>query len=33
MKNISVYRFIMVFDGKIKHLLLFDYGLLDKSKS
>ena len=23
-------RFIMVFDVKIKHLVLFDYGLLDK---
>ena len=24
------YGFIMVFDGKTKHLELFDYGLLDK---
>ena len=23
-------RFIMIFDDKIKHLVLFDYGLLDK---
>ena len=26
----KINRFIIVLDGKIKHLVLFDYGLFDK---